>query len=730
MLIFRPPTFLAFYLLMTSQSVVAYVANNSDANLFKDKSIFVGQRVIRPDLTKDSSLHGLITVGLMQVNTIDVDAPTDEFVTSSLQFVTDHPDYFGQVESTDLLLDKSSILKNRSEQFFKFRVRRDGLLIEDAHIDFRYKFGQLIQVINYSFHEAERDMRAVKKNLKEDLSRKIGIEPIRHLNRIYRAVPTKEGYRLIKVDVFELRRNNDVYKAQVESATGRVFQVKPLKYYAQGKAHGQIYLRYYKDSLSDGAFPFLNLNLTSGTARTDAEGIFVANSGSSPRISGYKGSFVNIRASTGTLISGTASESQGIFDLNISKDPSTQSHADKMMSQTMIYYHVNKVIAEAKNFISGSWLNATLTANANLDSTCNAHWDGSTINFYSADSRCANTGSISDVIYHEWGHGLDDAFGGIEDGAFSEGFGDIVGLTMTGSNILGPGFKLDGGFVRDLEPDKKYPQDRGQVHAEGLIIGGAMYDLYKELVTNHGEASARQILKKLAFKMITTASTYLEVYNALLAIDDNDGNLANGTPNACAINKNFAVHGLATVNPALCSNPTPTPTPLPSPTATPFPTRTPMPSPTATPTVPPNPTPSPTPTPRPTQTPTHLPTPPAMGNIGELVFEEFVGNPNRILEPGESAAVYTTFINDTLRTEFGLRASGVVYPPVPGISLSDELLEWDTVPGGTTRITKNAIELIIGSDVACDQQFTIRWTIRSDDRMTYAARNMIVRCLL
>ena len=87
-----------------------------------------------------------------------------------------------------------------------------------------------------------------------------------------------------------------------------------------------------------------------------------------------------------------------------------------------------------------------------------------------------------------------------------------------------------------------------------------------------------------------------------LAVDDDDGNLANGTPNGCRIWDAFNAHGIACGARPACSGgggptPTPTNTPLP-PTATPTPTNTPT-GPTATPTatntpVPPTATPTPT----------------------------------------------------------------------------------------------------------------------------------------
>ena len=141
---------------------------------------------------------------------------------------------------------------------------------------------------------------------------------------------------------------------------------------------------------------------------------------------------------------------------------------DGKLAQSMIYYHVVEMIKHAQKYISPDWFNSPLVANANLRSTCNAHWDGRTINFYSGSNQCANTALISDVIYHEWGHGLDANTGGIQDGAFSEGIGDIMSLIMTRSNILGIGFRVaDRSPVRDLEPDKSYPKTEEKFMLKG-----------------------------------------------------------------------------------------------------------------------------------------------------------------------------------------------------------------------------------------------------------------------
>ena len=44
----------------------------------------------------------------------------------------------------------------------------------------------------------------------------------------------------------------------------------------------------------------------------------------------------------------------------------------------------------------------------NINLTCNAFWNGSTVNFYHAAAAAGNTGEIAAVFDHEWGHGMDN----------------------------------------------------------------------------------------------------------------------------------------------------------------------------------------------------------------------------------------------------------------------------------------------------------------------------------
>jgi hypothetical protein len=85
-------------------------------------------------------------------------------------------------------------------------------------------------------------------------------------------------------------------------------------------------------------------------------------------------------------------------------------------------------------------VNATLTANVNLGSACNAFWDGATINFFRALGGCRNTGEIAAVADHEWGHGLDDNDAGGQLSNLSEAYADIAALYRLEASCVGHGF--------------------------------------------------------------------------------------------------------------------------------------------------------------------------------------------------------------------------------------------------------------------------------------------------
>lgn len=538
----------------------------------------IGTRVIRPKLVEASDATALLrqqdnrqtppdaaisvdnasgTVRLVEGQDLQNGAAIKAeshhaYESAAREYIAAHPEVFG-VNASDLVLDTNAVHISPEEQFIKLRIRRDGLDIADASIDFRFKFGRLIQVVNRTYSEAASDLRPGLTRLEDSARAALNedgeVSPRRQL---YRIETTDQGYQLVKVTEFDaITSAGERYLVQIENATGAVFEVRPTTFHLNGRSAASVHQRWYKESLAPQALPLINLPYSGGTVTTNIDGLFSgAPAAAEPSLQGFIGTKLRVNVRNGKPVIQPGSVVDDEWHVVWQSEPSTNNSNDRNVAQAMVYFHGMTVIQHAKAIIPEvRWLDRQLTANTNLSQHCNAHWDGSSINFYSGGSGCANTALIADVIYHEWGHGLDDNTGGIEDGAWSEGFGDIIALSETGSNILGIGFRLNGNPVRDLEPNKVYPRDADtEVHAEGLIIASTFYDLYKDLRSAKGDDAARLLLRRFALKSILTASYYTDVYDALLVIDDDNGNLKDGTPHFCAINRNFAAHGLAKVD--------------------------------------------------------------------------------------------------------------------------------------------------------------------------------------
>ena len=200
-----------------------------------------------------------------------------------------------------------------------------------------------------------------------------------------------------------------------------------------------------------------------------------------------------------------------------------------------------------------SFLGDQLRANVNMDGNCNAYYDGTTINFFGASRRCQNTGRLADVVYHEFGHALhaNSVIRGVGqfDRSTSEGASDVLAALITGDPGMGRGFFYSNQALRHIDPssgEARWPDDIDEdPHITGLIFGGAIWDLRKALIEKLGEEDGIAHTEALYYQVLRRSSDVPSTYAEVLAADDDDGDLSNGSPNFCAINDAFARHGLA-----------------------------------------------------------------------------------------------------------------------------------------------------------------------------------------
>lgn len=294
--------------------------------------------------------------------------------------------------------------------------------------------------------------------------------------------------------------------------------------------------------------PLSNLDLANvqvavsggATGYTDANGNFnITHAGTAPvnvtvRLRGrYIG---NVTPSQGTAVTLTQSVTPGTpasFQLL------TAGAAQFSWSQPTTFYWTDRVYRWMDRLVSGGATGkariATVTATVNRNATCNAYYTNNTINFYASGGTC-NMTAYSTVIAHEWGHGLDDAFGGIsQTDGLSEGWGDTIATYLTGQPIVGQNFDTTGGFIRTALNTASYPAGGG-VHQQGQTWMGFNWDLRTNLIARLGSTAgiARAeaiVIPTIVADAVDQPAAVLEVF----LLDDDDANLNNGTPNYGAL---------------------------------------------------------------------------------------------------------------------------------------------------------------------------------------------------
>jgi hypothetical protein len=203
----------------------------------------------------------------------------------------------------------------------------------------------------------------------------------------------------------------------------------------------------------------------------------------------------------------------------------------------------------------------SLETNVDVAGTCNAFYDGSSINFYAEGGGCQSYAQVGEVVYHEYGHGINDNFyqslsSSFNNGAMNEGYADVWAFSVTEDPILAEGSDLvdPNLYIRRYDVDPKvYPTDlTGEVHADGEIIAGAWWDTYVQL---GNDMPLTMSLFADAFPGLQATApdgsegvAYRDVLIDVLNADDDDADITNGTPHGNAIVQAFAIHGITLIS--------------------------------------------------------------------------------------------------------------------------------------------------------------------------------------
>lgn len=350
--------------------------------------------------------------------------------------------------------------------------------------------------------------------------------------------PKEKDARLVWEVRWETQTPRGKWVAFVDAQTRRVWNVYNEVRYLDGTLHAEHDIRTIGDGLTVSALS--ELNILGEEYRTDFDGLYSVAEEDIPEdspltiwLNGRRSQVYNIAGDEATF------EVTGGEQVWTSTED-TLPELDQYVFQNHIYEWANLWAPQ----ISNNWTRSTVYVNE--DDVCNAYFDGE-LHFYRKGSGCNNTGRIADVSYHEWGHGFHyyNLLSGEYDGSMSEGIADSVAFFQTEDNIMAPNFGTNGAYIRDVEPNYAYPDDIvNEVHQDGLIFAGAVWDWWQQLRGDMGEESAYETVVPVFVLGLRGGPTIPTVFDEFIFADDDNADLSDGTPNQCSLIEAFALHGL------------------------------------------------------------------------------------------------------------------------------------------------------------------------------------------
>jgi hypothetical protein len=315
--------------------------------------------------------------------------------------------------------------------------------------------------------------------------------------------------------------------------------------------------------------------------------------------------------------------------------PGVSSSGNTHAARTAYYHLNRVAAQARAHLPGNSWLLNQLTAAVNIpdlgvpEYNCNAFWDETTVNFFTSGEAapglvCSNTGEIAGVLDHEWAHGLDDNDAVPTISSPGEGIADVYAALWLDDSCIARGFYLEDNLCGDIDPctgcngvrdidwamrASGQPHDipwidaqceppflgdvgpcGGDIYCESAAYSEAIWDLvHRDLQAapfNMDLDTALEVGTRLTYLGAGGVGAWYQCddgtgtgdgcnadggYLNFLAIDDDNGTLADGTPHMTAIFAAFDRHGIACATPTVqnsgCAG---APTTAPTVTATPI----------------------------------------------------------------------------------------------------------------------------------------------------------------
>lgn len=372
-------------------------------------------------------------------------------------------------------------------------------------------------------------------------------------------------------------RHNEVYTCGIshshsavclpkdkESAKEKIAKAKMAAANIEITVEGTVYPTDPADPTAVVNLANIDLTVAGSNYSLDANGyVMTAETGSATAVIPLEGAWCKI------VNDGSSSTPSMTVTVNDAAPNTLSIDGDANIIEISAYNNVN-VIHDYMKSILPSFTGMDWKLPTNVEITphaCNAFYNGTSINFYTDNVDCYSLAQVNDVVFHEYGHGInyefyDDNGMSFQNGAMGEAYADVWGYAELEDPLLGDGHNpmdLTAVIRRyDIEP-KVYPNDIiNEVHADGEIIAGAWWDTYVNL---GNDMPAMMNLFAIAYLGGQASNpdgaegqAYTEVLLDCLLADDTDADISNGTPNDAAIVEAFKIHGITLISNAVLTH--------------------------------------------------------------------------------------------------------------------------------------------------------------------------------
>jgi hypothetical protein len=307
------------------------------------------------------------------------------------------------------------------------------------------------------------------------------------------------------------------------------------------------------ESEAPTAMPYLRVTSGAATAFADVNGSFVIDPAAGSITATPSGMWFNVMNAAGAVetVSVPASSPANLLF-------NAANATQQVRAQTNAYIEANRVrdfvLAYHPAYPTLQTQSFPVTVNLTGGLCPGNAWFSPTevsINFCLSGPSNPNT-AWSSVIHHEYGHNLVQAAGSGQ-GAYGEGMGDVMSALILDDPCLGLGFFNNcTGCLRNATQNCQY-QTTGcsscgsEIHACGVLLSGCVWSTRNQLAISK-PADYIDILANLAINAMlvhTGTSITPAITVDYLTLDDDNDDIADGTPHHAQIAAGFGAHNMA-----------------------------------------------------------------------------------------------------------------------------------------------------------------------------------------